>query len=64
MKINITINTQLISDALKLTGLQTEREVVEEGLKTLIKLRKQTSLKELRGKLKWDGDIADMRSST
>ncbi len=63
MRTNIVIDDQLMADALKATGLQTKKEAVEEGLKALIKLRKQADIKNLRGKLKWEGDLDDMRSA-
>lgn len=62
MRTNIVIDDQLMSDALKLTGLQTKKEAVEEGLKALISLKKQGELRKLRGKLKWEGDLEDMRT--
>ncbi len=61
MRTNIVIDDKLMEQALKLTGLKTKKEVVEEGLKLLINVRKQTKLKSLRGKLKWEGDIKKMR---
>ncbi len=61
MRTNIVIDDKLMNLALKLTGLKTKKEVVEEGLKTLISIKKQAKLKSLRGKLKWDGDIEKMR---
>lgn len=62
MRTNIVIDDKLMADALKATGLQTKKEAVEEGLKTLIKLRKQANIRSLRGKLNWDGDLDEMRS--
>ncbi len=61
MRTNIVIDDSLMSDALKFTGLHTKREVVEEGLKMLIKLKKQENIKAFRGKLHWEGDLDDMR---
>ena len=61
MRTNIVIDDKLMSLALKTTGLKTKKEVVEEGLKTLIKIKSQSKLKALRGKLKWEGDIEKMR---
>ncbi len=61
MRTNIVIDDQLMADALQATGLHTKKEVVEEGLRTLIKLRKQAEIRDLRGKLKWEGDLDDMR---
>lgn len=62
MRTNIEIDDQLMNDALKATGLKTKKEAVELGLKTLIKLKKQEGIKRFRGKLKWSGDLDEMRS--
>ncbi|SMF48726.1 antitoxin of type II TA system, VapB [Alteromonadaceae bacterium Bs31] len=62
MRTNIVIDDKLMADALKATGLQTKKEAVEEGLKALIKLKKQADIRSLRGKLKWEGDLESMRT--
>ena len=62
MRANIEIDDMLMADALKATGLKTKKEAVELGLKALIKLKKQGSIRALRGKLKWDGDLNQMRT--
>lgn len=61
MRTNIVINDELINEALKLTDLGTKKAVVEEGLKLLVKLKKQEKIKSLRGKLHWEGDLEKMR---
>ncbi|MCP4969163.1 MAG: type II toxin-antitoxin system VapB family antitoxin, partial [Arcobacter sp.] len=38
MRTNIVIDDNLMNLALESTGLKTKKEVVEEGLKTLIKI--------------------------
>lgn len=63
MRTNIVIDDQLMADALQATGLKTKKEVVEQGLKTLIKLKQQEKIKAFKGKLKWDDDLEEMRSS-
>ena len=63
MRTNIVIDDQLMADALKATGLQTKKAVVEQGLKTLITLHDQARIKKFRGKLKWEGDLDDMRTA-
>jgi Arc/MetJ family transcription regulator len=63
MRTNIVIDDKLMNEALKATGLKTKREAVELGLQTLIKLNKQAGIKELKGKLKWDGDLDAMRTT-
>ena len=61
MRTNIIINDELINEALKLTDLKTKKAVVEEGLKLLVKIKKQEKIKSLRGKLHWTGNLEDMR---
>lgn len=47
----------------KLTGIKTKREVVQEALRTLILLREQAEVRQLRGKLRWEGDLDDQRQA-
>jgi len=62
MRTNIEIDDSLMADALKATGLSTKKEAVELGLKALIQLNKQASIRALRGKLKWEGNLEEMRA--
>jgi len=63
MRTNIEIDDELMNDVLKATGLKTKKDVVELGLKTLIRLKKQERIKNFRGQLKWTGDLDDMRTT-
>lgn len=63
MRTNIVIDDELMADALKITGLQTKREAVEEGLKALIRLNSQANIRSLRGRVRWEGDLDDLRSA-
>ncbi|MEN9430321.1 MAG: hypothetical protein RJA86_1180 [Pseudomonadota bacterium] len=62
MRTNIVIDDNLMNDALKVTGLKTKKEVVELGLKILVKLNQQEAIKAFRGKLTWDGDLEALRN--
>ena len=61
MRTNIVIDDKLMADAIKLTQLKTKKAVVETGLRLLIQIKKQERIKNLRGKLSWDGDLEKMR---
>ncbi len=63
MRTNIVLDENLIERAQKLTGIKTKREVVQEALRTLILLREQAEVRNLRGKLKWEGNLDDMRQA-
>jgi Arc/MetJ family transcription regulator len=61
MRTNIVIDDQLMSKAMEVSGLKTKRAVVEEGLRTLVRLKRQADILELRGKVQWEGDLDQMR---
>jgi Arc/MetJ family transcription regulator len=61
MRTNIVIDDNLMHEALKLTGARTKKEVVELGLRTLVQLKHQERIKRYKGKLKWEGDLEQMR---
>ena len=62
MRTNIVIDDNLMAQALQATGLSTKREVVEQGLKLLVKRQKQQAILGLRGQVQWEGDLDEMRS--
>lgn len=61
MRTNIVIDDELMENAIKASGLTTKKEVVEQGLRLLIKREEQQGVRKLRGKLKWEGDLDEMR---
>jgi Arc/MetJ family transcription regulator len=62
MRINIMIDDELMTDVLKLTGIKSKREAVEQALRTLLALKQQEKIKQFKGALKWEGDLEQMRS--
>lgn len=63
MRLNIVIDDKLMREALRATGLKAKREVVELGLRTLLRLREQAAIRHVRGTLVWQGDLDAMRSA-
>ena len=61
MRTNIVIDDKLMRETLRVTGLKTKREAVEEGLRSLLRLKRQAEIRKLRGKLNWQGDLDAMR---
>ena len=61
MRTNIVIDDDLMQQVLEQTGLKTKREAVEEGLKSLLRLKQQDQIRSFRGKLTWEGDLDAMR---
>ncbi len=61
MRTNIVINDELMNEALTLTDLNTKKAVVEEGLRLLVRIKRQEKIRQLKGKLCWEGDLDQMR---
>ncbi|MCX5815590.1 MAG: type II toxin-antitoxin system VapB family antitoxin [Proteobacteria bacterium] len=61
MRTNVVIDDKLMESALKASGLRTRKAAIEEGLKLLLQMKNQERIKGLRGKLKWTGDLNEMR---
>lgn len=64
MRTNIVIDDNLMRETLRVTGLKTKRDAVEEGLRTLLRLGTQAGIRQLRGKLDWQGDLDKMRKDS
>ena len=61
MRTNIDIDDELLSRAMKATGLPTKKATVEEGLHLLVRIREQVrAARALKG-LGWEGDLNAMR---
>jgi Arc/MetJ family transcription regulator len=62
MRTNIDIYNRLMQQAMRSSGARTKRAVVEEGLRLLIQTKGQGSIRRLRGKVAWEGDLKASRS--
>jgi Arc/MetJ family transcription regulator len=57
-----SIDHKLLETAMKLTDFKSEKAVVEEALALLISIKQQSKLRNLKGKIKWEGNLNEMRS--
>ena len=62
MRTNVVIDDDLMRSALKESGKKTKKDAIETGLKLLVRFSRQARVKEFRGKLKWTGDLGEMRT--
>ena len=61
MRTNIEIDDQLMSQAMRRSGARTKKAAVEAGLRLLAQTHSQGSIRRLRGKVQWEGDLAQSR---
>ena len=60
---NIELNDRIVKEAIKLTHARTKKEVVNYALEELVKKLRRKKILELEGKVKWEGNLNEMRSS-
>jgi len=63
MRTNIEIDDELMEEAMRRAKTKTKRATVEEALRILIRLNRQTGIRKLRGKIKWEGNLDESRLS-
>lgn len=61
---NIELDDTLVAEAMDLTGARTKREVVDLALRRLVeKGGLYRALLDLKGELKWEGDVEAWRKA-
>ena len=63
MRTNIEIDQELISAIIRTTEAKTQKQAIEDALKRYSRHMAQLALLELKGKVKWEGDLDEMRTS-
>jgi Arc/MetJ family transcription regulator len=63
MRTNIDIDDRLMLKAMRSSGARTKKAAVEAGLRLLAETHAQSSIRRLRGKIRWVGDLEKSRLS-
>ena len=61
MATTVELDDSLAQEALVATGAENLKDAVEAGLHLLIRLKAQAGIRELRGKVEWEGDLNESR---
>jgi Arc/MetJ family transcription regulator len=61
MRTNIVIDDQLMAEAMRVSGCKTKKEAVEQALRLLVRRSEQQEIRNLRGRVHWEGDLEEMR---
>ena len=61
MRTNIELDDELVKQAMRRTGAPTKKAVVTAGLRLLVQTHSQVSIRKLRGKVKWQGNLEESR---
>lgn len=58
---SLDIDEELFMKAWKLSRIKTKKGLIEEALRTYVRLHEQAQVRSLRGKLAWKGDLDELR---
>ncbi|MBZ5573271.1 MAG: type II toxin-antitoxin system VapB family antitoxin [Acidobacteriia bacterium] len=62
MRTNIDIDDRLMRQAMRSSGTRTKKATVEAALRLLADTHAQGSIRRLRGKIHWHGDLDQSRT--
>jgi len=58
---NVVLDEKLVQEGLKLFKKKTKRELIDFALREVIRREKARGILALEGKVKWEGDLQEMR---
>ena len=61
MRTNIDIDDDVMEKTIKQTGEPTKKAAVNTALREYLRIQSQAKVRELRGKIKWEGNLDEMR---
>uniref|UniRef100_UPI0040573FC6 type II toxin-antitoxin system VapB family antitoxin n=1 Tax=Candidatus Electrothrix sp. TaxID=2170559 RepID=UPI0040573FC6 len=61
MRTNIVIDDSLMAEAMRLSCIKTKKGVIDQALRLLVQVKRQEAVRQLKGKLHWEGDLEKMR---
>ena len=60
-KTNAVVDDALVAECRKVTGLPTQRSLIEHALRELLRHGRQRKVLELQGRIAWRGDLRAWR---
>ena len=58
---NVVLDDHLIAQCKKATGIKTRRALIDHALRELLRHEGQRKILELKGSVKWEGDLGEWR---
>lgn len=62
MRTNIDIDDELLSYVMERSKAKSKKEAIDMALREFRRILAQRAIVELRGKIKWDGNLDEMRA--
>lgn len=62
MRTNIDLDDTLLKQVMKISKIATKKDAVNYALEEVVKMNRRQLMLELRGKIKWKGNLDEMRT--
>ncbi|WP_309399168.1 type II toxin-antitoxin system VapB family antitoxin [Cerasicoccus maritimus] len=59
---NIVLDEKLVGKGMRLTGIETQKGLIDYALRELVRRKEQKSILKLKGKIRWEGDLDALRA--
>jgi len=59
---NIVLDEKLVGKGMRLTGIETQKALIDYALRELVRRKEQKSILKLKGKISWEGDLDELRA--
>jgi len=60
---NIVLDEKLVGKGMRLTGIETQKALIDYALRELVRRKEQKSILKLKGKISWEGDLDELRAN-
>ncbi len=58
---NIVLDDSLVNDCLQATGIKTRKRLIDHALRELLRHQNLKKILQLKGNVKWEGDLSEWR---
>ena len=58
---NVVLDDTLVASCQRATGIKTRRALIDHALHELLRHKRQKKILELKGAIKWEGDLEEWR---
>ncbi len=62
MRTNIDLDDKLLEKVMKISKITTKKDAVNYALDQVVKMNQRKLILDLRGKIKWEGNLDEMRT--
>ncbi len=60
---NIVFDEKLVGKGMRLTGIETQKALIDYALRELVRRKEQKKILRLKGKVSWEGDLDQLRTN-